>query len=154
MGYPKGATSIHDKDEDPIDAIWAHLEPKVKGLTKDQFFGFESLPIEGIERSRLGEVAGCHLILNMVGFHPDKGLPNREKIKNILSDGQHLGYGSICGGFLTSDYRLYRKTQAIYKYKNYPSQAIYVPYKEDGMSISLTEPGVVNRVKLERNSGK
>lgn len=152
FGYPKGATSLHESDENPIDKIWERLGPKFRGVTKEQFFGFEAIPAVDIERSRLGDVAGCHLILNMIGYHPDKGLPNREKIRNILSDGQHIGYGSLCGCFLTSDYKLYKKADAIFQFRDYASQAVHIEYKAEGMSTTLVEPGSIRRVKLDRAS--
>lgn len=153
LGYPKGATSLHDNDQNPINAIWARLKSKIPGVTKDQFFGFAPIPGIDSERSRLGDIASCHIILNMVGFHPDSGPPKREKIRNIISDGQHLGFGSICGGFLTSDRRLYRKAQAIFEYKEYLSKAMHVVYEAEGMSVILIEPGFVNSVKLDRDNG-
>ncbi|MBU2112156.1 MAG: hypothetical protein KKE94_00120 [Gammaproteobacteria bacterium] len=152
LGYPKGATSLHENDLNPIDEIWERLSSKLTGVTKEQFFGFEAIPNVDGKRSRIGDVAGCHLILNMIGYHPDRGLPNREKIKNILSDGQHLGYGSMCGCFLTSDYRLYKKADAIFKFRKYASQAEHIEYKSEGMSTTLIEPGSVRRVKLDRSS--
>lgn len=152
LGYPKGATSLHDNDQNPIDRIWERLSPKLNGVTVEQFFGFDAIPGVEVARSRIGDVAGCHLILNMIGYHPDKGLPNREKIKNILSDGQHLGYGSMCGCFLTSDHRLYKKADAIFKFRKYPSLVEHIEYKSEGMSTILVEPGSVRRVKLERTS--
>lgn len=153
FGYPKGATSLHDNDQNPIDKIWERLSSKFSGLTKEQFFGFESISTVEVERTRIGDVAGCHLILNMIGYHPDKGLPNRDKIKNIISDGQHLGYGSMCGCFLTADHRLYRKADAIFKFRKYASQVEYVEYKPEGMSTTLIEPGSIRRVKLDPSSG-
>lgn len=153
FGYPKGATSLHDNDQNPIDKIWEQLSLKFSGLTKEQFFGFESIAAVEVERSRIGDVASCHLILNIIGYHPDKGLPNRDKIKNIISDGQHLGYGSMCGYFLTADHRLYRKADAIYKFRKYASKVEHVEYKPEGMSITLAEPGSIRRVKLEPSTG-
>lgn len=152
FGYPKGATSLHENDQNPIDKIWERLSPRFSGVTKEQFFGFEAIPTTEVYRSRVGDVAACHLILNMIGYHPDKGLPNRDKIKNILSDGQHLGYGSMCGCFLTSDHRLYKKADAIFKFRKYKSQAVHIKYKSEGMSTTLVEPGSVRKVKLERSS--
>lgn len=152
LGYPKGVTSLHENDQNPIDKIWERLGPKFNGVTKEQFFGFEAIPDVEMERSRISDVASCHLILNMIGYHPDKGLPNRDKIKNILSDGQHLGYGSMCGCFLTSDYRLYRKADAIFKFREYASQVEHIEYEPEGMSTTLVEPGSIRRVKLKRSS--
>lgn len=149
-GYPKGATSIHADDVDPINEIWGRLQAKMNGVTKEQFFGFE--PVTGVEGEggRIGSVSACHFILNMIGYHPDKGLPNRDKIRNIISDGQHLGYGSTCTCFLTSDFRLYKKARAIYKFRNFDAQAEHVEYKTNGMSITLFEPGSIRKVKLDR----
>lgn len=151
FGFPKGTTSAHGNDQSPIDGIWENMKDKVGGASKDQFFGFEAVPGVEIEQSRIGSVSRCHLILNMVGFHPDKGLPKRDKIKNIISDGQHVGYASLCGEFLTSDFRLHKKAKAIFEYSNYSTRSTHVPYDSKGMSIRLLEPGVINRIKLERN---
>lgn len=148
FGFPKGAT-IHSNEMNPIDAIWEHMKGNVGSCTKDQFFGFESIPGVEIEQSQLGTIAGCHMVLNMVGFHPDKGLPKREKIRNIMSDGQHLGHASLCGAFLTSDYRLYKKAEAIFKYRNFVTEAIHVPYKPENMTTILSEPGSIKRFKLD-----
>ena len=147
FGFPNGVAS-HSNEDNPIDAIWDHMKDKVGSATKDQFFGFETIPGVEIEQSRLGSVAGCHLVLNMVGFYPDKGLPKREKIKNIMSDGQHLGHASLCGAFLTSDSRLYKKAEAIFKYRDFTTQAIHIPYNAEKMSAILSEPGSIKRFKV------
>lgn len=154
FGFPKGATTSHGNEMNPIDGIWEHMKDKVGSVTKDQFFGFEPVPGVEIEPSRLGNVAGCHLILNMVGFHPDKGLSKREKIKNIMSDGQHLGHASLCGAFLTSDHRLYKKAEAIFKYRNFTTQAMHIPYNAEKMSVTLSEPGAIARFKVEESRGQ
>lgn len=151
FGFPKGAASKHGNDKNPIDGIWDHMKSKVEGISKDQFFGFEAIPGAEVEQSRMGSVSGCHLILNMVGFHPDKGLPKRDKIRNIMSDGQHIGYASLCGGFLTSDHRLYKKAQAIFEYRKFITTPMHVPYDAEKMSATLVEPGAIKRFKLERN---
>lgn len=151
FGYPKGATSKHSNDKNPIDGIWNHMKDKLEGVSKDQFFGFETIPGAEVEQSRIGSVSACHLILNMVGFNPDKGLPKRDKIRNILSDGQHVGYASLCGGFLTSDFRLYKKAQAIFEHRKFITIPMHIPYNPDNMSTTLIEPGAIKRIKLERN---
>ncbi|HFD33022.1 MAG TPA: hypothetical protein ENJ28_10020 [Gammaproteobacteria bacterium] len=151
FGFPKGTTSTHGNDNNPIDGIWEFMKNKVGDTSKDQFFGFEAIPGVEVEQSRLGSVSGCHLILNMIGFHPDKGLPKRDKIRNIMSDGQHVGYASLCGGFLTSDYRLYKKAQAIFEYREFPTTPIHVQYDAEKMSTTLVEPGAIKRFKLERS---
>ena len=150
FGLPKGATSIYGSDKNPINGIWEHLKDKVAGISKDQFFGFEAIPGVESEQTRIGSVSACHLILNMVGLHPDKGLPNREKIANIVSDGQHTGFASLCGGLITSDCRLYRKAQAIYEYRKYSTQSMHIPYVSTGMSTTLVDLSAINTVKLER----
>jgi len=150
FGFPKGATSMHGNDKNPIDGIWEHMKDKAGCVSKDQFFGFESSPGVEVEQSRIESVSVCHLILNMVGFHPDKGLPKRDKIKNIMADGQHVGYASLCGGFLTSDYRLYKKAKAIFKYRGFHTTPMHVPYVAEKMSATLVEPGVIKKFKLDK----
>lgn len=150
FGFPKGVTTSHGNEKNPIDGIWELMKEKVGSITKDQFFGFEPIPGIDMEQSRIGSVAGCHLVLNMVGYHPDKGLPKREKIKNIMSDGQHIGHASLCGGLLTSDHRLHKKAGAIFEYRGFSAEAMYVPYNSEKMSTILTEPGVIKRFRVER----
>lgn len=148
---PSGATDKHKDDIDPIDGIWNYMKNKVPAcVTKDMFFGLEPMLSNKMEITRIGSISACHLILNMVGFHPDKGLPKREKIRNIMSDGEHIGYGSLCPVFLTSDFRMFKKAQAIYKYRNFNTKVIHVPYKPEGMSVTLVEPGSIRKIKLAK----
>ncbi len=149
FGFPYGLSN----EDNPIDVIWDSLKEKVEGkVTKEQFFGFESIPGVEVELSRIGSVAGCHLVLNMMGFHPDKGLPKHNKIGNILSDGRHLGYASLCGGFLTSDYRLYKKADAIFKYRKFVAKATHVPYKKEGMIATIIQPSSLKKYSLKENA--
>lgn len=150
FGLPKGATSLHGHAPNPIESIWSSISENIEGVTKDQFFGFEGIPGVDMQESRVGSVSACHLILNMVGLHPDKKLPKREKIRNIMSDGCHAGYATMCGVFLTADERLYKKVKAICTFRGFNTQCVFLPYRKDGMSISLAEPGSIRTVKLEK----
>jgi len=152
FGFPKGATTSHGNELDPIEGIWMHMQDKVGSSTKDQFFGFEPIPGVELELSRLGSISGCHLVLNMVGFHPDKGLPKKDKIRNILSDGQHLGYGSLCDAFLTSDLKLFKKAEAIFAYRKYITKPMHIPYSSTKMSPIFSDPEVIKHYKIKKDN--
>ena len=150
FGFPKGANSKCVGVENPIDVIWEHMRGRCRGVSKDQFFGFEVVPGVRDEISHTGSIAACHMILNMVGFSPDKGLSKKEKIRNIVSDGQHLGLASMCDYFLTADERFFNKAEAIFKYRKANTRSIYLPYFASGMSFVMAEPGSIRKFKNEK----
>lgn len=150
MGFPKGATSTASSALNPIEAIWEHMKDKCQGITRDQFFGFDAIPGITENYPQSTSVSACHLILNMIGFNPDKGLVKRDKIQNIISDGQHLGLASLCDSFITTDMRLYKKAEAIFKYRNIPTELNYLPYSPNKMSMLVAERGIIKRFKRDK----
>lgn len=115
-----------EKSQLAIDKIWELVSSTVPNLTKDQFFGFES-PIKesGIQHTQHGAISSAHLVLNMVGVNPDRGLANREKIKNIISDGQHVGMASYCHTLVSADRGIIRKAYCIYSYLKNDTSALH-----------------------------
>jgi hypothetical protein len=106
-----------EKTFSPIDEVWKIIAPAIPSVSKDQFFGFEPIPgIEGVQHIQHGAICGAHIVLNMIGISPDKGLARREKIKNILSDGQHTGMASYCNALLSADRGIIDKARCIYTY--------------------------------------
>lgn len=150
MGFPKGASSTVTNASNPIETIWEHMKDKCHGVTRDQFFGFEAIPGITENYPQSTSISACHLILNMVGFNPDKGLAKKDKIQNIISDGQHLGLASLCDSFITTDMRLHKKAEAIFKYRNIPTELTYLPYSPDKMSILVAERGAIKRFKRNK----
>jgi hypothetical protein len=79
-----------EKSKSAIDEVWNLISPSIPNITKNQFFGFEPIPgIEGIQHTQHGAISGAYIVLNMLGISPDKGLAKRDKIHNVMSDGQH-----------------------------------------------------------------
>jgi len=106
-----------EKTVSPIDEVWELIAPAVPGVSKDQFFGFEPFPgIEGVQHTQHGAICGAHIVLNMLGISPDKGLAKREKMQNIMSDGQHTGMASYCNALLSADRGIINKARCIYTY--------------------------------------
>lgn len=106
-----------EKTAFPIDEVWNLIAPAIPEMSKDQFFGFEPIPgIEGVEYTQHGAICAAHTVLNMIGISPDKGLAKREKIQNIMSDGQHSGMASYCNALLSADRGIINKASCIYKY--------------------------------------
>lgn len=136
-----GITSEIRKDielsQSPIDAIWDLIASSMNGVTKDQFFGFKPIPgIEGVQRTQYGVICGAHIVLNMLGISPDQGLAKREKMMNIMSDGQHVGMASYCNAFLSADRRLCNKARAIYKYLENITNSLHFEFRK-GMVLEI-----------------
>jgi len=103
-----------EKADSPIDEVWKLISPSIPNVTKNQFFGFEPIPgVEGVQHTQHGAISGAHIVLNMLGISPDKGLANRDKIKNILSDGQHTGMASYCNALLSADKAIVNKASVL-----------------------------------------
>ncbi len=106
-----------EKSYSPIDEVWDLISPSIPNVTKNQFFGFEPiLGIEGVQHTQHGAITRAHIVLNMLGISPDKGLAKREKIKNIMSDGQHIGMASYCNAIVSADKAFSNKARCIYTY--------------------------------------
>jgi hypothetical protein len=136
-----GITSEMRKDietsQSPVDAIWKLVSPSLNGVTKDQFFGFEPISgVEGVQLTQHGAISGAQIVLNMLGISPDQGLAKREKIKNIMSDGQHVGMASYCNALLSADLRLCNKARAVYKYLGNITNALHFEFKK-GMELNI-----------------
>jgi hypothetical protein len=139
MGLTSSARAQAQDTDSPIDAVWNIIEPSVKGvLTKDQFFGFEPHPFaSGIPHTQHGAMAGAHTVLNLLGVSPDRGLAKREKIKNIMSDGQHVGMASYCKALLSADKRFCGKASAIYRYIGARTNVLWFKADPNGCVIRL-----------------
>lgn len=119
IGTGRGRASNLSNKEDPLALIWEMLRENHKGMTIEQFYGFEPLNKQGYEiwPLYLG-VVGCHTVLNFLGFHPDKGLSRIEKIPAILSDANHTAMAIYCDAILSKDQRFCAKARAIFAYLN------------------------------------
>ena len=121
----------------PIDEVWSLVSPAIPNVSKDQFFGFEPIHgVEGVLHTQYGAVCGAHVVLNMIGISPDKGLAKREKIKNILSDGQHTGMASYCNALLSADRGIINKAQCIYRYLGNITAPLHFKY-EKGLELCI-----------------
>lgn len=120
-----------EKSHSPIDEVWDLISPSIPNITKNQFFGFEPIPgIEEVQHTQHGAISGAHIVLNMLGISPDKGLAKREKIKNIMSDGQHTGMASYCNALVSADRAFSNKARCIYTYLENITNALYFEYKK------------------------
>jgi hypothetical protein len=137
MGITSGVRKEAEGSDSPIDEIWKVISPSIKGVTKNQFFGFEIIPgIQGIQYTQHNSFAGAHMALNMLGISPDQGLANKEKIKNIMSDGQHVGMASYCNVLLSADRKFSNKANAIYKYAGSITKSLWFQYQK-GLVVKL-----------------
>lgn len=137
MGITSEMRKSIEMSQSPIDTIWDIISPSLDGVTKNQFFGFEPIPgVEGVPHTQHGAITGSQIVLNIIGISPDQGLANREKIKNIMSDGQHVGMASYCNALLSADRRFCNKARAAYEYLGNVTRALHFKYKK-GMEINL-----------------
>jgi hypothetical protein len=126
-----------EKSESAIDEVWDLISPSIPNVTKNQFFGFEPiLGIEGVQHTQHGGISGAYIVLNMVGISPDKGLAKRDKIKNIMSDGQHAGMASYCNALVSADRGIINKSSCIFSYLNNITNALHFEYQK-GYQLSL-----------------
>jgi len=138
MGLTSSARAEAGRSDSPIDALWEIIGPSMRGIPKNQFFGFEPNPaIQGLPHTQHGALGGAHTVLNLLGLSPDKGLAKREKIRNIMSDGQHVGMASYCNGLLSADKRFCDKANAIYTHIGSKTRALSFPYKAEGCVVRL-----------------
>lgn len=132
MGLTSQIRKEVEKSDSPIDEIWKIISPALHGVSKNQFFGFEQMPwLQELEHTQHSAFAGAHTVLNLLGLSPDIGLSKREKIKNIVSDGQHVGMASYCDALLSADSRLCNKANAIYKHIGLHTNALFFKYDKD-----------------------
>lgn len=131
LGLKSSVRKEAEKSESPIDKLWEIIAPAVGEVEKDQFFGFEPSPeIQGIQHTQHGAITSAHTILNLLGFSPDKKLSRREKIKNIMSDGQHAGMASYCNGLLSADTNFCKKANAIFKHIDSFTNTLWFQYSK------------------------
>jgi hypothetical protein len=126
-----------EKSESAIDEVWDLISTSIPNVTKNQFFGFEPIPgIEGVQHTQHGAISGAYIVLNMLGISPDKGLAKRDKIKNIMSDGQHAGMASYCNALVSADRGIINKSSCIFSYLNNVTNALHFEYQK-GYQLSL-----------------
>ncbi len=130
------------KDVDSsIEKIWDLIEPAMAGQELDVFFGFKPNPITPeMPHNQHTAYGSAHTVLNFIGYNPDKGLANRDKIKNILSDGQHIGMASYCSEFVTSDIRLCNKANAMFEHTGTSTIARHYVYNANGCVLDIPSP--------------
>ncbi|WP_407161458.1 hypothetical protein [Aeromonas caviae] len=120
-----------EKSESAIDEVWDLISPSIPNVTKNQFFGFEPIPgIEGVQHTQHGAISEAYIVLNMLGISPDKGLAKRDKIKNIMSDGQHAGMASYCNALVSADRGIINKSSCIFSYLNNITNALHFEYQK------------------------
>ncbi|MDO6461868.1 hypothetical protein Q4485_14245 [Granulosicoccaceae sp. 1_MG-2023] len=137
LGVSSEARKAIEKSESAIDEVWALISPSIPNITKNQFFGFESIPgIEGVQLTQHGAISGAYIVLNMLGISPDKGLAKRDNIKNIISDGQHAGMACYCNALVSADRGMINKSSCIFSYLNNITNALHFEYQK-GCQLSL-----------------
>lgn len=133
FGVTSEARKSIEKSSSPIDDIWQLISPKLPNVSKNQFFGFEpTIEVEGVPHTQHGAMASAHFVLNMIGISPDRGLAKRDKIKNIMSDGRHIGMASYCNAFLSADRGVINKARCIYSYLQNVTNALHFQFKQGG----------------------
>lgn len=138
MGLTSSARADAARSDSPIDAFWEIIGPSMGGIPKDQFFGFEPNPaVQGVQHTQHGALSSAHIVLNMLGLSPDKGLAKRDKIRNIMSDGQHVGMASYCNSLLSADKRFCDKANAIYIHTGSITRALWFQHNSKGSVLRL-----------------
>lgn len=138
MGIGSEKRKVLEGSDSPIDDIWELIKSAMGDTEKDVFFGFSPNPaMPEMPHNQLSAIVGAHTVLNMIGFSLDKGLANRNKILNIMSDSQHVAIASYCQGLLSSDQRLCGKARAIYQYIGSSANVLQYDYDPNGCEVRL-----------------
>jgi hypothetical protein len=123
LGTHRGRASNAAERNNPLQDLWATIGPTLPGMTADQFFGFDPLTKgKYVEWPLFLGIVGCYMVLNMIGFSPDKKLARIERMPASTSDAHHVAYGAYCDAVLSADARLCTKARAIYRYRNLSTQ--------------------------------
>jgi hypothetical protein len=126
-----------EKSKSAIDEVWDLISQSTPNVTKNQFFGFEPIPgTEGVQHTQHGAISGAYIVLNMIGISPDKGLAKRDKIKNVMSDGQHAGMAFYCNALVSADRGIINKSSVIFSYLNNITNALHFEFQK-GLQLSL-----------------
>lgn len=134
----RGITNLLESHENPLQKIWEIVEPSMPGVTADQFFGAVHLDDgEWKQSTPFVAVIGAYVVLNQLGFRPDKNLAKSSSWANIMSDARHCATASHCAVFLTADRRLRLKAEAIYRYFGIPTIVPEVVTPPEGESITI-----------------
>jgi len=138
FGLSSSDRETASKSRSPIDALWEIVKDKAGGIRQAQFFGFEAIPgTENLPRTQDGSIAGAYTVLNLLGLRADTKLAKRDKIKNTISDSNHVGMASYCSALLSADKRLCDKANAIYVHVNSHCSALHFDYDSSGMNLHL-----------------
>lgn len=137
LGITSEVRKAIEKSKFAIDEVWDLISPSMPNITKNQFFGFELIPgIDGVQHTQHSAISGAYIVLNMIGISPDKRLAKRDKIKNIISDGQHAGMASYCNVLVSADRAIINKSSCIYSYLNNVTRALHFEYQR-GFLLNL-----------------
>lgn len=132
VGASSDARGKAIKSDAPIDELWEIIGPNLSDkIDLNQFIGLEPYPgTEGSDHRQDTRLVGMHIALNMLGLSPDRGLTKRDKIKSIMSDGQHVGMASYCNGLLSADRRFCDKARAIYTHVKFDTDVLWIQFKK------------------------
>ena len=140
MGLKSHLRKKIERTGNPIEEIWKIIEPNMDGVPLGQFFGFDPHPAtiqSGLPHTQDSSLGSAHIILNMLGFSPDSGLNKRDKIRNIMADGRHVGMASYCNHLLSADMRFINKARAIYSHAKIKTEVCFFQYNKEGTSIKI-----------------
>lgn len=126
LGMSNENRKIAENSYSQIDAILALTPQSKDGFANEQLLGLEPIPgLEGAQQTQHTSIAGMYMALNMHGLYPDHGLTKDKKMKNALSDGEHVGMASYCNALLSADEKLCSKARAIYVYLKSITNAVH-----------------------------
>jgi len=115
LGTSHSEASRQAVRENPISEIWKKfISPKVVSpdITTDLFFGFDE--VQGL----YGNFITPHIVLNIIGYYPDKNRKIVSNISGFMSDVRHVNMASRTDVFLTYDRNLAHRASALYKWKD------------------------------------
>jgi len=99
----------------PVEHVWNNfVKPKLKNIsiTENVFFSFLKAG------SVSSDLVNSHIVLNIIGYYPDKNKKISENLSAFMSDVRHVNMALRTDVFLTYDQNLAHRAAALYKWES------------------------------------
>lgn len=111
-----------------INQIWKMLQnnnAELEGVELEDFFQLRKL-IPKNEYYIFEKVNQIYTMLNLLGYHQDKGMNKEKRFIASFSDMSHASYSCFCDYLFTRDKAFSLKVDTAYEYLNVATQVVFV----------------------------
>ncbi len=83
------------------------------------------------------KISSLYHLLNMIGYCPDEKLHKEDGFKSSLGDQTHAAFAAFAHVFITGDFRMAKKTYAVYEYLGIGTQVCFCKSEKNGVITLL-----------------